>query len=463
MGEGELSPWVVAAKAARERAGAPRDDGQAPDATGPATNLRLSVGLLVVGPVQPGQLRVGKTSLTMDGGKLLWDGQEKPRKRDAVLVATPLVPADPGTNTYVSVAVPDDVRDRFLGGEPLGLDLMCEPDGSGTLRFWLLPTHTTQRQLGSSPGEGSRPGAVWTPLKMRAPSDAWQGMVLGIQNPESQRIATFLVFWKPYTWSGPLIAPVNPPQAPWFTLRQSGKPGAPESVDPNRQYSLRVKFIEAPKDEIEAFASELDPLQGAEVSPNDVRAFRIDEEQLGIRSDKLNEPGHAALLSAPRVTFPMRHGQPEPEHYAVSDMAKVFPNYSPSLDAFLQRRRFQAIIADVTSTPFRQARRTEPRIIPAGIVVAVGGRVGEDPDTPDFELYCNHKELRPHARGLAFWRPHVLPDVVECPTELRCRFHSGDKVALVRPIEDPAKLLLLVVELDRVNPKDIRQFSESDL
>ena len=121
-----------------------------------------------------------------------------------------------------------------------------------------------------------------------------------------------------------------------------------------------------------------------------------------------------------------------------------------------------AIIADFSTEYFRVPKTRELRAFHEGIVCAIGVKTATEPaDQGELDLYYNHTKLNRKSRGLAFWKPEPLPEVIETPVQIHMPYAVNEYYGFLGKSTEPTKEVLVIVSMQKIEPGSEGRSSES--
>ena len=166
-----------------------------------------------------------------------------------------------------------------------------------------------------------------------------------------------------------------------------------------------------------------------------------------------NDMSKAEVISAPRVTFAVATVPPAIKVLQRGD--DTFDNLletSQALAEFWEDARPTAVIADLRTETF--VDRSKSRVqMHEGLIAAIAAKQDEGADTIGARVLVEDLRLERHKRGLAFWRPRRLPDVLSNPVEVNFTCTLGGTVVFEAPTPKPGKRRLILLTIEKADPK----------
>ena len=402
---------------------------------------------LITCSLGPGELVVGGKPVVMQGNELRWGNDQEPTGGDVVQIFATTVGLRSDEGTVIKAVPPE--RFQQLRGLA-GLELSFRPAQEG-LRAWIK----TVRE-----GNDTPLSAPCTFLHLTIPRDQWQAILMNIAAPKGKRAGTLMLFWKVRPATPELLDQVE--NGDTDDCRITHSPAVPFTGI----YATAVfKIIEVPEDEYQELQAVLMPPVMGGMGGGDAGISGYGGGGIAVTSEKppvyhLQDPqavldvlnsnqSKAELLSAPRVTFAVATVPPGIKVLQRGD--DTFDNLletSQALAEFWEDARPTAVIADLRTETF--VDRSKNRVqMHEGLIAAIAAKQDEGADTIAARVLVEDLRLQRHKRGLAFWKPRRLPDVLSNPVEVNFTCTLGETVAFEAPTPKPATRRLILLTIDK--------------
>ncbi|MCX5770819.1 MAG: hypothetical protein NTZ09_11180, partial [Candidatus Hydrogenedentes bacterium] len=179
--------------------------------------------------------------------------------------------------------------------------------------------------------------------------------------------------------------------------------------------------------------------------------YHLQDPQVVLNLLPLNDMSKVELISAPRVTFAV--ATPPRSLKVQQRQDDPFTNTleaSKALATFWEDARPTAVIADLYTETFKD--RSDNNVpMTEGLIAAIAVKQDEGADAIAARVLVEDLRLQRHKRGLAFWKPRRLPDVLSNPVEVNFTCTLGGTVVFEAPTPKPDKRRLILLTIDKAD------------